>query len=81
MGPHAPLSSAGPADFPATLGARPDFRYHVRPTARGLSKTKLKLETLILCDYTHFTGKTRGGKGRTVWMLPIAVPCDERKAP
>jgi hypothetical protein len=29
-------------------------------------QTKLKLETLILCDYTHFTGKTRGANGRTV---------------
>jgi hypothetical protein len=28
-------------------------------------KTKLKLEPVIVCDYTHFTGKTRGENGRT----------------
>jgi hypothetical protein len=55
---HPPLSRAGAAKFPATDGAGPD---RSRPF-----KTKLKLETLILCDYTHFTGKTRGANGRTV---------------
>jgi thioredoxin-dependent peroxiredoxin len=80
MEPHTPLSRAGAAKFPATDGAGSDFPHHVRPTARGPFKTKLKLETLVLCDYTHFTGRTRGANRRTDIAIRRSIPYDEESS-
>jgi hypothetical protein len=66
------MRGAASAAFPSRRSQSPD---HARsrdgfssPCPANRSRpfnTKLKLESLILGDYTHFTGKTRGANEQT----------------
>jgi hypothetical protein len=54
------------SQFPGHARSRRGFSSSCPANRSRPFKTKLKLETLILCDYTRFTGKTRSTIGQKV---------------